>query len=67
MNDELTARQRAISLRIAGRSVKHICSTLGRGETWFRKWWHPTPITDSLDSSSISWSHNNLGRHLLEV
>ena len=29
-----------ISLRIAGRSVKHICSTLDRGETWFRKWWH---------------------------
>ena len=40
MNDELTARQRAISLRLAGRSVKQICSTLGRGETWFRKWWH---------------------------
>ena len=29
--------------------------------------WHPTPITDSIDSSSISWSHNNLGRHFLEV
>src|SRR5512133_1950400 len=40
MNDELTARQRAVSLRLAGRSVKQICSTLGRGETWFRKWWH---------------------------
>src|SRR6516165_11125894 len=40
MNDEFTARQRAISLRLAGRSVKQICSALGRGETWFRKWWH---------------------------
>jgi putative transposase len=40
MNDELTARQRAISLRLAGRSVKQICSALGRGETWFRTWWH---------------------------
>ncbi len=38
MNDELTARQRAISLRLAGRSVKQICSALGRGETWFRTW-----------------------------
>ena len=28
---------------------------------------HPTPITDSIDSSSISCSHNNLGRHFLEV
>src|SRR5512147_277031 len=40
MNDELTARQRAISLRLAGRSVKQICSALSRGETWFHKWWH---------------------------
>ena len=40
MKDELTARQRAISLRLTGRSVKQICFALGRGETWFRKWWH---------------------------
>ncbi len=39
MSDELTARQRAISLRLAGRSVKHICSALGRCEAWFHKWW----------------------------
>src|SRR5215470_4936007 len=39
MNDELAARQRAISLRLAGRPVKHICSTLGRSEAWFHKWW----------------------------
>ena len=29
--------------------------------------WPPTPLTDSMDSSSISWSHNNLGRRFLEV
>jgi putative transposase len=39
MQDELAARQRAISLRLAGRPVKHICSTLGRSEAWFHKWW----------------------------
>src|SRR5438270_7011739 len=39
MNDEFTARQRAISLRLAGRPVKHICSALGRTEAWFHKWW----------------------------
>jgi len=39
MNDELTARQRAISLRLAGRSVKHICSALSRCEAWFHRWW----------------------------
>jgi transposase InsO family protein len=39
MHDEFTARQRAISLRLAGRPVKDICATLGRSETWFHKWW----------------------------
>jgi hypothetical protein len=39
MHDELSARQRAIRLRLAGRPVKYICLTLGRSETWFHKWW----------------------------
>jgi len=39
MNDEFMARQRAITLRLAGRSVKHICRALGRTEAWFHKWW----------------------------
>ena len=39
MNDELAARQRAISLRLAGRPVKHIGSARGRSEPWFHKWW----------------------------
>src|SRR5262245_66214305 len=39
MHDELTARQRAISLRLAGRSVNYICAALGRVEAWFYKWW----------------------------
>ena len=39
MNDEFSARQRAIGLRLAGRSVRHICSTLGRAKAWFHKWW----------------------------
>src|SRR5215470_5829212 len=39
MHDELTARQRAISLRLAGQPVKRICSTLGRSEAWFHRWW----------------------------
>jgi hypothetical protein len=39
MNDELALRQRAISLHLAGRPVKHICSAFGRSEPWFHKWW----------------------------
>jgi hypothetical protein len=40
MNDELVARHRAITLRLAGRPVKAVCAAVGRSEVWFRKWWH---------------------------
>jgi transposase InsO family protein len=39
MNDELAARQRAITLRLAGRPIKAICAAVGRSEVWFHKWW----------------------------
>jgi transposase InsO family protein len=39
MNDELQARHRAITLRLAGRPVKAICDAVGRSEVWFHKWW----------------------------
>jgi len=35
MNDEFAARQCAITLRLNGRSVKYVCSALGRSEFWF--------------------------------
>lgn len=39
MNDELSARHHAITLRLAGRPVKSICAAVGRSEVWFHKWW----------------------------
>ena len=39
MNDELAARHRAITLRLAGRDVKSICAAVGRTQAWFHKWW----------------------------
>jgi len=39
MNDELAARHRAITLRLAGRAVNAICAAVGRSEVWFHKWW----------------------------
>src|SRR3954463_6995112 len=39
MNDELTARHRAITLRLAGQSIKTICAAVGRTDRWFHKWW----------------------------
>ena len=39
MHDELAARYRAITLRLAGRPVKAICAAVGRSKFWFHKWW----------------------------
>lgn len=39
MHDEISVRQTAIRLRLAGESVESICRTLKRSETWFHKWW----------------------------
>jgi hypothetical protein len=39
MHDELAARHRAMTLRLAGRSVKAICDAVGRSKFWFHKWW----------------------------
>jgi putative transposase len=39
MYDEFTARQRAIALRLSGRSVQSICQALSRSQRWFNKWW----------------------------
>ena len=39
MNNELSDRQQAIKLRLAGRSVEEICGILGRSPAWFHIWW----------------------------
>jgi len=39
MKDELTDRQLAITLRLAGHSVDQICRTLHRSRDWFHRWW----------------------------
>ena len=39
MRDELSIRQTAMRLRLAGESVKSICRTLKRSKPWFHKWW----------------------------
>jgi transposase InsO family protein len=39
MNDELAARHRAMTLRLAGRPIKAVCTAVGRSEVWFHKWW----------------------------
>jgi len=39
MNNELSDRQQAIKLRLAGRSVEEICRILDRSPAWFHIWW----------------------------
>ena len=39
MNNELSDRQQAIKLRLAGRCVEEICGILGRSPAWFHIWW----------------------------
>jgi hypothetical protein len=39
MNTELSDRQQAIKLRLAGQSVEAICRILGRTPGWFHIWW----------------------------
>lgn len=39
MDNELSDRQQAIKLRLAGRSVEEICQIVGHGPAWFHMWW----------------------------
>ncbi len=39
MNNELSDRQQAIKLRLAGQSVEEICRLVGRSRDWFHTWW----------------------------
>ena len=39
MRDELSTRQAAIRLRLAGETIEDICRTLNRSAPWFHKWW----------------------------
>ena len=39
MNNELSDRQLAVKMRLAGQSVEEICRTLGRTRAWFHVWW----------------------------
>ena len=39
MDNELSDRQQAIQLRLAGRPVEEICQLLSRCPAWFHTWW----------------------------
>jgi transposase InsO family protein len=64
MHDELTARQRAISLRLAGQPVQYICSTLGRGDAWFHKWWRRYLETGPEGLYDLTRANHHVAQHI---
>ena len=64
MNDELTARQRAISLRLAGQPVKRICAALGRCEAWFHRWWRRYLEAGPEGLYDLTRANNHIARHI---
>ena len=40
MRNELSDRQQAIRMRLAGETMATIYRTLHRSDAWVRKWWH---------------------------
>jgi transposase InsO family protein len=64
MHDELTARQRAISLRLAGRTVKQICLALSRTEAWFHKWWRRYLEAGPEGLYDLTRAHHHLAQRI---
>jgi len=64
MHDELTARQRAISLRLAGRTVKQVCSALGCSGARFQKWWRRYLETGPEGLYDLTRANHHVARHI---
>jgi putative transposase len=64
MHDELTARQRAISLRLAGRTVKQVCSALGCSEAWSQEWWRRHLETGPEGLYDLTRANHHVARHI---
>jgi hypothetical protein len=64
MQDELVARQRAVTLRLAGRPIKAIGTGLGRSEVWFHKWWrrYRQSGPDGLDD--LTRANHHVAQHI---
>lgn len=60
MSEEFRHRQRAIRLRLTGKSIAFISATLGRTKSWVYKWWHryQEQGVDGLSDSSRAPHHS---------
>jgi diadenosine tetraphosphatase ApaH/serine/threonine PP2A family protein phosphatase len=64
MNDDLSARQRAITLRLGGRSVPHIGRALGRSEAWVHKWWRRYLDVGAEELDDRTRAHSNVASRI---
>jgi putative transposase len=64
MKDDFTARQRAIALRLGGRSVKSICSALGRSEFGFHKWWRRYTESGAEGLSDLTRANHQVAQRI---
>jgi transposase InsO family protein len=64
MNDDLSARQRAVTLRLGGRSVSHICRALGRSQAWFHKWWRRYLDCGAEGLYDLTRAHRNVAARI---
>jgi len=64
MHDELSARQRAISLRLAGQPVKRICAALGRCEAWLHRWWRRYLEAGPEGLYDLTRASHHIARHI---
>ncbi len=60
MLDELSARQQAVRMRLAGEPVPLICKTLQRSEAWVFKWWQRYVVMGQEGLCDLSRAHSPL-------
>jgi hypothetical protein len=60
MLDELSARQQAIRMRLAGEPVALICKVLKRSEAWVFKWWQRYVAMGQEGLCDLSRAHSSL-------
>lgn len=60
MRNELSDRQHAIRMRLAGEPIATIYRTLQRSESWVRKWWHRYLSAGGEGLYDLSRAHNTV-------
>jgi hypothetical protein len=64
MHDELVARHRAITLRLAGRPDQAVCAAMGRSEVWLHKWWGRYLEAGPEGLYDLTQASHHIARHI---